>query len=207
MKVSCLKTPALTGLLLLAACAGQREVLEPIPGTVPPDVDFSGIWIMQDDERAMDRRIDRAIRQTDGVDERDLLRGMVGTTDSKRVRRSRRSDRDVGGLVHVFLESAGRLRITQTDAGLFIAFDRSVVEEYRFGEARQIQTGGATAQRVSGWDGRDYVIETLDQTGMKLTERWSLADDGRLLTREIVLRSAEMESVSIVQTFTRAVGI
>ena len=108
--------------------------------------------------------------------------------------------------MHVFLESAGTLRITQTDAGLFIAFDRSVVEEYRFGEARGIQTGGASAQRVSGWDGEDYVIETLDETGMKLTERYSIADNGHRLTREITLRSAEMDSVSIVQTFTRQVG-
>ena len=181
-------------------------MLQPIPGAAPAGVDFTGIWYMQDDVEAMDRRIDRAIRQTDGVDERDLLRGMVGGTETERVRRSRRSNRDVGGLVHVFLESAGRLRITQTDAGLFIAFDRSVVEEYRFGEARQIRTGGATAQRVSGWVGRDYVVETLDQTGMKLTERWSLGDGDRRLTREIVLRSAEMESVSIVQTFARQGG-
>lgn len=181
-------------------------MLTPIPGAAPAGVDFTGIWFMQDDVEAMDRRIDRAIRQTDGVDERDLLRGMVGRTETERTRRSRRSNRDVGGLVHVFLESAGRLRITQTDAGLFIAFDRSVVEEYRFGEARQIQTGGATAQRVSGWDGRDYIVETLDQTGMKLTERWALGDGDRRLTREIILRSADMESVSIVQSFARQGG-
>ncbi|MDX1482628.1 MAG: hypothetical protein R3315_13175 [Woeseiaceae bacterium] len=180
-------------------------MLEPIRGEQPSGVDLSGVWRMQDDFEAMERRIDRAIRQTDGVDERKLLRGMLGTTDTERVSRSRRRNRDVGGLVHVFLESAGTLRITQTNAGLFIAFDRSVVEEYRFGEARGIQTGGASAQRVSGWDGEDYVIETLDETGMKLTERYSMAGDD-VLTREITLRSAEMDSVSIVQTFTRRSG-
>ena len=117
--------------------------------------------------------------------------------------RSRSNRRNVGGLVHVFLENGQNLRISQTDAGLFIAFDRSVVEEYRFGEVRMLSKGGAQAQRVSGWLGNAYVIETLDRHGMKLTERYALDASVDSRIRRITLRSAEGDSISLVQNFRR----
>lgn len=164
---------------------------------VPAGLDLSGRWRMQDDYRAMQRRIDRAIRQTDGVDDRIVPRPQRVSRNGRRV------NRDVGGLVHVFLENARSLRITQTKDGLFVGFDRSVVEEYRFGEARRVSVGGATARRVSGWEQNGYVVETLGDAGMKLTERYRLEADGRQLVREIVLRSKDMERVAIVQTYAR----
>lgn len=188
--------------VIVAGC-GQAEVLEPLRGARPADVDFSGRWRMEDDFEAMEERIDRAIAETDGIDERDILRSMISTDSNARTRRSRPSRGSVGGLVHVFLESGQNLRITQTDLGLFIAFDRSVVEEYRFGEARMVATGGARAQRVSGWQDRSYVIETLGEEGMKLIERYELVAGGDRLTREITLRSAEGDRVSITQSFAR----
>lgn len=194
---------ALIVVACIAGCAANVEQLVPVRNAVPDDVDLSGRWRMQDDVAAMRERIDDAIRRTDGVDERDLLRGMTGTAARQDGRRRRSNGREAGGLVHVFLENDERLRVTQTDSGLFIAFGRSVVEEYRFGEARMVQTGGAAAQRVSGWDGRAYRIETLDRTGMKLTERYTLEASGNRLVREIRLRSADLATVSIVQTFVR----
>lgn len=183
--------------LLLAACAGQKEMLIPIRSPTPDGVDLTGRWAMQDDFDDMQRRVERAIRQTDGVDERKLLRQAT----SQQRRGGRQRSRDVGGLVHVFLKNAASLKITQTDNGLFIGFDRSVVEEYRFGEARTIRTGGAVAQRVSGWDGGQYLIETLDENGMKLTERYAMSGSAGLLTREIVLRSKDDEQIAIAQTY------
>ena len=194
--------PTLSLLLLLATvgCAGSKEMLEPIRSDRgPPGIDLSGSWLMQDDFEAMQKRLDRAIEQTDGVDERRILRGMLATEP----RQARSSGRAEGGLVFVFLENGRHLRITQTETGLFIAFDRSVVEEYRFGEARMVRTGGAVAQRVSGWLDEGYAVETLDEQGMKLTERYRLDATGNQLMREITLRSAEKESVTIVQTFVR----
>ena len=66
------------------------------------------------------------------------------------------------------------LRISQTDFGLFISYDRSVVEEYRFGENRLVSIGPIQAQRVSGWDGPVFVVETLDSDGSILFESWRL---------------------------------
>ena len=180
---------------LLTGCGGPKEMLVPVRGPVPEDINLSGEWRMQDDAADMERSLNEAIRRTDGVDERELMRAIMARGNSSR------RNREVGGLVHVFLENARRLRITQTDAGLFIAFDRSVVEEYRFGEARMVSKGGAVAQRVSGWDGTTYVIETLGEEGMKLTERYTV--DADALSREIVLRSKEFDEVQLTQTFRR----
>lgn len=189
----------LTAVLLLSGCAGQREVLEPKSGSVPAGVDLSGEWRMLDDFEDMTRRIERAVRETDGIDDAEFLRRITNVRSGNR----RPNRGNVGGLVHVFLENGERLKVTQTKDGLFIGFDRSVVEEYRFGEMRLISTGGARAQRVSGWEGDDYVVETLGEEGMKLTERYAMIAAGDRLTRHITLRGSDLEQVTIVQTFSR----
>jgi len=189
------------GAASISGCAGPQELLQPISPVQVDEIDLAGTWIMLDDVNTMENRIQQAVRQTDGVDESELLRGMMSSSNQDPRRRRRRGS--VGGLVHVFLENARRLRISQTDAGLFIAFDRSIVEEYRYGEMRRVSKGGAVAQRASGWEPGGYRIETLGEEGMKLTERYMLQRGGDELVREIVLRSAELDEVTIVQTFER----
>lgn len=103
----------------------------------------------------------------------------------------------------MFLEVGQALKITQTPHGLFISFDRSVVKEYRFGENRVANIGEVEAQRVTGWEGDTLVIETLDRNNMKLTERFRLIEDARVLERTIILRSKEMQEETIVQLFDR----
>ena len=58
------------------------------------------------------------------------------------------------------------------------------------------------ADRVSGWEGQEYVAETLDQNSMKLTERFALINH-HTLQRTIVFRSKRKEEETIVQTFDR----
>ena len=93
--------------------------------------------------------------------------------------------------------------MTQTAHGLFISFDRSVVEEYRFGENRIINVGEVEAQRVTGWEGTQLVVETLDKNSMKMTERLQLLDAGRVLERAITFRSREGEEETVVQRYDR----
>ncbi len=59
--------------------------------------------------------------------------------------------------------------------------------------------------RVSGWEGTSYVIETLGEKGMKLTDRYSLAADKQSMTRHITLRGKDKQEVTIVQEFDRQV--
>lgn len=183
---------------LLCACAA-REVLVPKSGVAPPGVDLSGTWRLRRDASAGQRRINEAIRRTDGVNDRVILRP---PEPNERSRVTTRSRGNPGGLVHVFLETGSTLKVTQTAAGLFLSFDRAVVVEYRFGENREVQVGPVIANRVSGWDGREYVAETLDQDNMKLTERFVLINH-HTLQRTIVFRSKNHEEETIVQTFDR----
>jgi len=188
----------LVSLLLLGACS-TPEVLEPRNGAVPVGMDLSGDWVMRQISPAERRRIRDAINKTDGVDEEDIFKRKPAAQTASRRSRSRK-----GGLVYVFLETGTALKVTQTEHGLFISFDRSVVEEYRFGENRLVSVGEVEAQRVTGWDGNQLVVETLDKNGMKLTERFQLKDSGKTLHRQITLRSKKLEEETIVQEFDRA---
>lgn len=186
---------------VLSAC-GSPEVLIPKVAAVPVGVDFSGQWKFRPDSMRDQPRIGEAIDRTDGVDNKQIMREMINKQKNARYG-SRGSGKTKGGLVGIFLETGDALKITQTYDALFISFDRSVVEEYRFGENRPINIGQADAQRVSGWEGSSYVVETLGEKGMKLTDRYSLAADSQRLLRHITLRSKNMEEVTIVQEFDR----
>jgi len=187
--------------VLLAAGCAAPEMLPPRDGTVPAGIDFSGTWQIVSDQRADQQRLRQAIRRTDGISDDDLFR----RPDHDSTDRNRRSGSSSikGGLVFVFLETGSSLQVTQTEHGLFISFDRSVVEEYRFGENRIISVGEVQAQRVTGWEGNQLVVETLDKNSMKMTERIELVNSGNTLERTITFRSKEGDEETVVQRFER----
>jgi hypothetical protein len=86
---------------------------------------------------------------------------------------------------------------------LFISFDRAVVEEFRFGEYRIVNVGPIEAQRTTGWEGNQLVVETLDKNRMKLIDRFELVQGGDVLERNITFRSGEGATETIVQRFDR----
>lgn len=177
---------ALTTIML--GCSSQ-EVLEPLPANSANAVDFSGNWTLLSDSAAERKIIDAAIS------------GAVRGNNSRR--RSGSGNGGNGGLVQVFLETGSELKITQTDEGMFLSFDRSVVEEYRFGENRMISVGAIDAQRVSGWVDDRYVVRSLDKNGMQLTETIWLAGSGNILYREFLFRDDKNREVTAGQTYQR----
>lgn len=183
--------------LLLGACS-TPEVLQLRDGTVPTGTDLSGRWILREIDPSDRRRMAQAMGDSDRVSTADLYRSSREAQSRVRSKRPRNS-----GLVYVFLETGKALKITQTPHALFISFDRSVVEEFRFGEMRMISIGEIEAQRVTGWEGRQLVVETLDKDGMKLTERFDLADGGKTLHRQITFRTKKLEEETIVQVFDK----
>jgi hypothetical protein len=184
---------------VLTGCA-PREVLTPKPGEAPAGVDLSGLWQLAADPEAEQRRLDAAVQRAGGNQESRVLRRVRAPDGREDVVVERRLS---GGLVHLFLHNGKQLKISQTRAGLFISFDRAVVEEFRFGEHRQVEVGPVIADRVSGWEGGAYVVETLDENRMKLTERYELLSGGDRLRRTIVLRAGNGESATVVQEFRR----
>jgi hypothetical protein len=189
----------------MAACA-TPEILEPKNRVTPEGVDLSGQWQLNIDEGVGEKAVFQAIKE--GSTERSVAR--VSRT---RPGTSSRNETEMiifgprtGAIVHAFLQTAERLKITQTPHSLFVSFSGSIVEEYTFGESRDIALGAVTAARASGWEGRGYVIETLDKDGRKLTERYYLGDDGNKLYREIVLREKNNKEKSLLQVFNRVSG-
>jgi hypothetical protein len=192
---------AVAAVMILAACS-TPEVLAPRIGTVPAGVDLSGNWHIRPGSLLDEQRIRDAIRKTDGVDDSEAFGNNRRQAQRGSARSSNRG-KSRGGLVYVFLELGRSLKVTQTEHGLFISFDRSVVEEFRFGENRIATIGQIAAQRVTGWEGNTLVIETLDRNRMKLTERFRLTENKQVLERTITFRSKDLEEETVIQKFDR----
>ena len=140
------------------------------------------------------RRISKAERAAAGSDQ-----SLVPSRKNRQQKSGKRKSGDTS--VHVFLETGRALKVTQTDFGLFISFDRAVVEEYRYGEKREISVGPIVADRVSGWENTAYVIETLDQEGAKLIERYLIDEKSGALVRSIRIVYKDDEQLNVVQVF------
>lgn len=178
--------------IVLAGCA-SKDVLELRSAIVPAGVDIGGQWQLRNDSRDTNQRlVDAELTAAGGND------NIYGSS-----RRQSRKSKNRGSLVHVFLEYGVKLKITQTEYGLFISFDRAVVEEYRFGESRPINVGPVQAQRSSGWEEGAYIIETLDTDGNKLYERYQLEDNGQMLIRQITIWKNNAVHLSLVQKFDK----
>jgi hypothetical protein len=188
----------MVGLLVLvglSACA-SREVLIAKSAVVPDGVDFSGRWTLRPaDEETVELIKDAEVAAAGG------LEPVVPKTRSSSSQSSKSSKS--GAQVHVFLETGVQLKISQTTSGLFISFDRSIVEEYRFGEKRIITVGPVEADRVSGWEGQVYVIVTLDKDEAKMTERYQLSADHNALIRSILIVRNGREQLNLKQVFER----
>ncbi len=173
-------------LVLLGGCV-SKPVLQAKNAATPVGVDLSGQWLL---------RGDVANRKASGG-------SGVSIVLPQRTSRARRNRDKAIVPAQVFLESGRSLKITQTGFGLFISYDRSVVEEYRFGENREIEIGPIEATRVSGWDGDSFVVETLDQEGATLFETWNLDATGDVLTRVNQIQQREKEVLREIQVFDR----
>lgn len=174
--------------LSLTACAGAPELLGR-PGSAPAGVDFSGLWTLRSETGSpLAKALDA--EQTIEVPRRSAAR-------MPERRRSEISD------VRVFLESGQDLKISQTPYSLFVAFDRAIVEEFTFGENRVVEVGPIEAQRVSGWDGATFVVETMDRKGTLLTERWRFAGGDDTLLRELTIAKGGQLRLSTRQEFER----
>ncbi len=179
--------------VILTGCSSKLVLLSKDSG-IPAGIDLSGHWTLRGDPGS----------DIKAGHDRELQIRIPRESTVERPTRSRSAGRSSGPSVQLFLESGTSLKITQTGEGLFISFDRSVVEEYTFGENRVVAIGPIEAQRVSGWEGRAFVVETLDDQGSVMTESWRLDDNGNTLVRDItVVRGGKQNSFSR-QRFDRA---
>jgi len=179
---------AACGAMMLSSCSTQAT-LSTKNAIAPTGVDLSGRWLVRADPGAAGSSMTGD--------------GHVSGIPSARKRRHHRATDSDGETALIFLEYGTSLKITQTPGGLFISYDRSVVEEYRFGENRMIHIGPIEAQRASGWDDTSFVVETLDDSGTTLFEAWHLEDNGNLLVRDIRLYKGDKDRMVRRQLYDR----
>lgn len=177
--------------ILVWGC-GSAPTLDTRDPTVPSGVDLSGNWQLRDNGNGRK-----------GAGEAGSGEPLILMTQSQRQQRARRQRSSSGASAHVFLETGESLKVTQTHYGMFISYDRSIVEEYTFGENRLITIGPIEARRVSGWEAGAFIVETLDDTSTILFESWRLQDDGAVLVRDIRISQGDKDSFSHQQVFDR----
>jgi len=167
--------------LAVSACAGSAAPrLTPIGVAIPAGISLEGRWQLRAGTHDAEQRIRKAGYRSSG--------GRRGTD---------------GPSVYVFLRTGERLKITQTPYALFVSFDRSVVEEYRFREHRLVNVGPIEADRASGWvDGR-YVIQTLDDEGALLEETYALEPGGEGLIRTVSIDHDDETILSLRHIYDR----
>jgi len=178
--------------LLLASCASQLPELVTKGAAAPAGIDLSGSWIFRADPS--ERRLQP---QEEGIRigrEQSSRRRQLETRSSKR--------RDSGMSAQVFIENGENVKLTQTEYGLFISYDRSVVEEFTFGENRKVTIGPIEAQRVSGWEGNKFIAETRDAAGNILVETWALQEKD-ILVRSLRILDRDQEKFEQQQIFDR----
>jgi hypothetical protein len=166
--------------LMVAACSGAGPPrLEPVGDVIPVGVNLEGRWQLRGAPGDAERRIRRSEYRSSGK------RGADSPS------------------VYVFLRTGSRLKISQTPYALFISFDRSVVEEYRFREHRRVNVGPIESDRASGWFDGTYLIRTLDSEGALLEEGYTLDSADDVLIRTVVVRYRNEEVLSLRQDYDR----
>lgn len=180
--------------VLMTACAAKPELL-PRNGVNSADIDLTGNWVLRQEAGSP--------VATAGAEEQTIMMPRRTSRNSQAPQGSPRRPRSQGSAVHVFLESGTSLKISQTLHGIFISFDRAVVEEFTFGENRVVSVGPIEGQRVSGWDGSEFIAETMGEKGAVLAERWSLAEGGDVLVRDISVIEKDELRLSTRQVFDR----
>ena len=182
--------------LTLAGCAARPELPARAAGN-PEEVDLAGRWLL---------RVNPDAPSTRPGESQETL--WVPPASSGRRQqapgRAVRNERSKGPSVHVFMETGKALKITQTEHGLFVSFDRAVVEEYTFGENRVVSVGPIEAQRVAGWEGTIFVVDTMDKRGATLSETWALEAEGLELVRNIRIVDRGKELYTTRQVFDRS---
>ena len=180
--------------LLLAGCAGK----EPLPARAagnPEQVDLTGLWELRGGAPRPAAE-EQTIRVPKAISRSEYQRRGQGQPRSSR-------SRPDGSSVHVFMTSGRTVRISQTEYALFFSYDRAIVREFNFGENRMVNVGPIQGQRVSGWDGGTFVIETMDESGTVLTESWSLEEGGDVLVREVSIVGDDEAGHESRQVFDR----
>ncbi len=171
----------------LIGCNSKNISLDATSSSAPPNVNLSGLWQLKEDQVSSHLFLkNSSSKEFNTYEFKDL---------------SRKQNSLANSLIRLFFETGELLKITQTEFSLFISYDRSIVEEYSFGENRLILVGPIQARRVSGWKSDYFVVETLDESGALLSEKWHIQNSDMNLVRDIRITIGKTEIYRNKQSF------
>ena len=184
-------------IFLLSSCASIEE-LDKYSNKNTSKTDLNGSWEFIGNFEDNKRSIASAVKKTNDVIYQSIK--TTGVFDRNNLSKVKPNSR---GVAHLFFENTKKIKITQTNYSLFINFNRSVVEEYSFGEVKKITLGNVIARRSSGWVNNSYRIETLDDYGMKITEEYKLTGSSNNLERMLIFRDRDLNEIRILQIYQK----
>lgn len=184
-------------IFLLSSCASIEE-LDKYSNKNTSKTDLNGSWEFIGNFEDNKKSIASAVKKTSDVIYQSIK--TTGVFDRNNLSKVKPNSR---GVAHLFFENSKKIKITQTNYSLFINFNRSVVEEYSFGEVKKITLGNVIARRSSGWVNNSYRIETLDDYGMKITEEYKLTGSSNNLERMLIFRDRDLNEIRILQIYQK----
>ncbi|MGH8262029.1 MAG: hypothetical protein ACRETU_10720 [Steroidobacterales bacterium] len=181
--------PVLLAGLVSCSSAGK------LAGTSAGAADLSGTWKLNRDASDDPSKIFEKMRVEHGRGERTSRRedGGLGVPDERRSRGSSGGDEDNGGrgerrermspgdFFDGFSTGRGLLRITQSASAIVI--DNGVSSrKFVPGAASVVSVKGGVADQQSGWDGKNFVVDTGGRQRPEVIERYVLSPDRKSLT-------------------------
>jgi hypothetical protein len=79
----------------------------------------------------------------------------------------------------------------------------SIVRTYTPGAHSVVSAEMGVADQVSGWDGREYVIQIKAQLGPNVVEKYGLSGDGKQLIEKLRIGPAELPAVDLKRVYDR----
>tara|TARA_B100001063_G_scaffold236146_1_gene255545 strand:- start:1256 stop:1843 length:588 start_codon:yes stop_codon:yes gene_type:complete len=179
---------------ILTSCSAP-ESLSPFNEIQDEHLNIEGIWHFSGKYNESIKLLNKSLSQFMG--DRLTNGNIYSTSKNRSINKFSKYN------AHLFIRNAEIIKITHNKFSLFIDFNRSIVEEYNHNRVEKINIGEASAFRSSGWKGITYHIETLDRNGLKVTELFSLSDNGNSLNRKIIYRNEKQEEFVITQSFLK----
>jgi hypothetical protein len=201
---------------VLAGCAGSRLAAEPATG-----VSLAGVWRLNrtasdDPQKVLDKMRAGAWRRMGARVTASRPPDMVGgappaeepsVAEKPGARSAGRPDPLLqSAMAHVLSAHAARgefLTVRQSAASFELDYGNTR-RSFSPGEHSVVSAEGGVGEQVSGWKGREYVIEIKAQTGPTVTERYGLSADSRHLITRLHVAASELPAVDLTRVYDPA---
>jgi hypothetical protein len=108
-------------------------------------------------------------------------------------------------MMHVLSQTLARgdfLTVRQSSEALVFDYG-STARSFTPGVHSVVSAQMGVADQVSGWEGREYVIDIKAQLGPNIVDRYELSKDGQRLTERLRIGPAELAAVALTRVYER----